>query len=196
MSASYAPSETAASAALSPVQRLEASRERLREAMASVGRRAGATHGASDGVAASWLDSLKSLPGLGPVIDSLQGWWSRHPLRAAIVVAQEAAGAALGPFARRHPFALIASTMLIGAFLARARSWRGVTSSALFAGMLPRMMTRFVSSLPIDAWLEVLLSVIGRPVRPAAGDSSARATRAADTPMSVQPIDSRSASTA
>ena len=145
----------------SPAVRLAHSRERLREALreAAVTRRgASAARAASPGTA--WLDSLKSIPGAGAIIETLSAWWARHPLRIAVSVAEDAAKAALRPYAQRHPLALVAGAMLVGVLFVWARPWHGLLKPALFAGLLPQLFARAMAQVPSRSWMAVLTSLV------------------------------------
>ena len=140
--------------ALTPLQRLERSRERLRLVLAPPPRPA--ADASASGSGKSWEQRLRDIPGLAVAIDVVKVWWQQHPLHAASIVAAEVGRATLRPAANRHPMALVALAMVAGAVLAWARPWRWALRSALFAGLLPQVTSRVVASLPIEAWLKVL----------------------------------------
>ena len=152
---------------LSPAVRLAHSRERLREALreAAVTRR-GASAARAAGPAGAWLDTLKSIPGAGAIIEALAAWWAGHPLRVAGSVAEDAANSAVRPFAQRHPLALVAGALLVGALLFRVRSWSGLITPALFAGLLPQLFARAIAQVPSRSWMAVLASLFQEPHRP------------------------------
>lgn len=145
----------------SPAVRLAHSRERLREALreAAVTRR-GASAARAASPAGAWLDSLKSIPGAGVIIETLSSCWARHPLRIAGGVAEDAANAALRPYAQRHPLALVAGAMLVGALFVWARPWHGLLKPALFAGLLPQLFVRAMAQVPSRSWMAVLTSLV------------------------------------
>ena len=151
----------------SPAVRLARSRERLREALrdAAVTRR-GASAARAAGPAMAWLDSLKSIPGAGVIIEALSAWWARHPLRIAGSVAEDAANAAVRPFAQRHPLALVAGAMLAGVLFVWARPWHGLLKPALFAGLLPQLIARAMAQVPSRSWMAVLTSLVQEQQRP------------------------------
>ena len=152
--------------ALTPLQRLERSRERLRHVLAPPPRPA--ADASASGSGKSWEQRLRDIPGLAVAIDVVKVWWQQHPLHAASIVAAEVGRATLRPAANRHPLALVALAMVAGAALAWARPWRWALRSALFAGLLPQVTSRVVSSLPIEAWLKVLGTFINGAKRAAA----------------------------
>jgi len=82
------------------------------------------------------------------VVDAVQQWWARHPLRTTTLVALNAAQAVVQPLARTHPLALVALAFVVGAVLTRRsfRSW--VLKPALFAGLLPQLM---IASLKVHS---------------------------------------------
>lgn len=200
MSAPQNEAEHTEGVALSPVQRLERSRARMRRVLAGSAQGEDGEHRAAAAEGASWRERLEGMPGLGAAFVALQAWWAQNPMRASFVVAHEIAAATLRPIARRHPFALVSIAMLIGVALAWARPWRGAVQSALFADMVPRVASRLFTSLPIEAWMEVLLSVLGRPVHPpsssTASGSSASGTADIPPPASAAPVGTHPSSAA
>lgn len=152
---------------LSPAVRLARSRERLREALreAAVTRR-GASAARAAGSGRAWLVSLKSIPGAGVIIESLSAWWAQHPLRIAGSVAENAAKAAVRPFAQRNPLALVGGAMLVGALFVWARPWHGLLKPALFAGLLPQLLARAMAQVPSRSWMAVLTSLVQERHRP------------------------------
>ena len=163
--------------ALTPIQRLAQSRERLRLVLAPP---PAAGDGAAGGSGLSWEQRLRAIPGLAFVVDVVQAWWQQHPLRVATAVAREVSRAAARPIAGRHPFALVAVAAVVGAALAWARPWRWALKSALFAGLLPQFASRMATALPIEDWINVLGSLMSRAKPPAAGASAAAPDAAAD----------------
>jgi hypothetical protein len=135
------------------VQRLELSRARLRHAMLPPPALPGDEHITG---ALAWLERIKQQPAIAILIDTLQGWWSRHPLRAAVHVASEAGNAVAKPIAQHNPIALVALACVAGAVLAWSRPWRWALKPALFAGLMPQLVSRVVANLPLESWLAVL----------------------------------------
>ena len=86
---------------------------------------------------------------------------SALPLAARIV--ERAGNEALRDTAARHPIALVGVAVAGGALLAWARPWRGVLSSALFAGLASQLGTRLVSQIPIASVLEAIQSLAQAP---------------------------------
>lgn len=161
------------STVLSPSERLAISREGLRAALksnssSSVGRKI-----PRDGDSLpAWLATLKSIPGADVMIDAGMAWWAQHPFRTACLVAAEAAKTIVQPMAKRHPLGLILVAALVGGVLVKTRPWRWLLTPALFAGLMPRLLSRAVAKMPVRSWLVVLTSLIqaqqksGRPDAP------------------------------
>ena len=130
--------------AQTPAERLALSRERLRHALAGT-TEATADRRAARGAGQWWRD-LRDLPGAGIVVDAVQQWWARHPLRATTLVALNAAQAVVQPLARTHPLSLIAVAFIVGAVLTRRRPRNWVLKPALFAGLLPQLLIASLKS--------------------------------------------------
>lgn len=140
---------------MNTVERIELSRARLRQAMLP------APALPADGSPAAplaWLERLKDQPAIAIVIDTLRSWWSRHPMRAVVHVASEATNAVAKPIAQHNPIALVAVAGLAGALLAWSRPWRWALKPALFAGLMPQLISRVVANLPLESWLAVFTS--------------------------------------
>jgi hypothetical protein len=113
-------------------ERLDLSRERLRQALLEGSAAAGDATGRQR---PAWLQDLAALPGAGILIEALRTWWARHPLQLAGQVGVEAARAVLQPLARSHPLALLLGALLVGGVLAWARPWRWILKPAWLAGL-------------------------------------------------------------
>jgi hypothetical protein len=109
-----------------------------------------------------WLKSLESLPVVAAVLDAVRDWWSHHPMRLVTLVANDAGKSLIRPVAKRHPIALVVAALLVGGVLARTRPWRGLVKPALFAGLLPTIMSKVVSHVPLDSWMSALNSLTSR----------------------------------
>ncbi len=154
-------------------ERVEASRARLLAAMVPPVRAAEPRASASGG----WQQRLLALPLVGEVLASVRAWWSHHPLRPVGHLAAEASGAAVAPIAQRHPMALVLGAAAIGASLAWARPWRWLFRSALFAGLLPQLASRVISSLPIESWMNLMGSGMDAARRAAPAQAGPQAPR-------------------
>ncbi len=133
-----------------PADRLAASREHLRHALHDIAepRRQRAASASGEASSTAWLDSLRSIPGAGILIDTLERWWSRHPLHVGTVVALATAKAVATPVARRHPIGLVLVALVLGALFAFSRPWRWAVKPALFAGLLPQLMLAALKKQP------------------------------------------------
>ena len=159
---------------LTASERLAASREQLRLAMLPsrpVTRRLrgasggdgrtpadadDATGAASSSEAAAELDwraRLLGVPGIALLIDVVETWWARHPMRTAAIVAGEASTALVRPMAQRNPLRLVLVAFVVGAILSKARPWRWMLRRTLFAGLLPQIALRVAAELPVQKWL-------------------------------------------
>jgi hypothetical protein len=148
---------------MNSVERIEQSRARLRQAMLPP-----LTLPADGSPAAplAWLERLKDQPAIAILIDTLQSWWHRHPMRAVVHVASEATNAVAKPIAQHNPVALMALAAVAGAVLAWSRPWRWALKPALFAGLIPQLISRVVANLPLESWLAVFTSVNSAPPSP------------------------------
>ena len=144
--------------------RLAESRARLRQAMEAIAKppqRASAGGAASlfGATVTSWLDSLKSAPGINIIVDAVSSWWQRHPLRLASGVAVDAARAMLQPVAQKNPVALVLGALVLGAVVAWTRPWRWIARPALLAGLFPQVLSKVVAHAPVSSWMSVLSSL-------------------------------------
>jgi len=140
--------------------RIEASRARLKLAMSPPPP---ALESGAGPQAQSWLHRLTDLPLVSAVIESVTSWWSHHPLRPVVSVANEASNAVVKPLADRNPLTLVLVAAVVGAGLAWTRPWRWIFRSALFAGLVPQLASRVVSSLPIESWMTMAGASLSRP---------------------------------
>lgn len=150
------------------IDRIEASRARLKLAMLPAAASAGRGNAHAD----SWLHKLTDLPLVEAVIESVKSWWSQHPLRPVALVASEASNAVIAPVAQRNPLTLMLVAAAMGAGLVWARPWRWILGSALFAGLVPQLASRVASSLPIESWMSMAGAACSRQPRAARGDAS------------------------
>ena len=151
----------AAQALLTPAERLAASRARMHAYLverSGGGRRRKATVGDASSLPGIDLlmDKLHEHPMAAAVMDAVSNWWKSHPVHAFGVIAGSAARDAAGPLVRRHPVAMVGVALLAGAVLVRAKPWRLVLKSALFAGLASQVASRLIAAVPID-------TVIGAP---------------------------------
>ncbi len=157
---------------LTPAERLSASRERLRHSLME-----SSTRKSRKGLApkSTLLEGLSAIPGVGLVIDSVRGWWSQHPMRLAVLVASDAAKSMVKPVARSNPLGLVFGALAVGAVLVWARPWRGLLRPALFAGIVPQLISRALSQVPVESWMSAALTVFREKGSPAATQKAAAA---------------------
>ena len=179
MSAAAAAAPRAAVTAAAPssaIERVEASRARLRLAMFPP---APPPRAAASGPGASWSEKLKSMPAVALLLDTLQGWWSHHPLRPVAQVAGDASDAAVRPMAQAHPIALVLSAAAAGAAIGWLKPWRWLFGSALFAGLVPRIASKMLLKMPIESWMGVAGAALRNNARAAPRRRTARRADAA-----------------
>lgn len=141
----------------SAAERLAENRERMREWMLGTQHRQRARRqSARDPNNPSLVDRLREVPVLGTFIDALSAWWASHPMRPAASLAEGVVYDTVAPVARRHPVAMVAIAMLVGAALVRLRPWRRVLKPALFAGLVSQIAARLVAQVPVDSILAAL----------------------------------------
>lgn len=153
-------SDTSVVAKIPPVMRLQASREKLRDAMTPPPEPP-APPAPPPNAVQKWLKSLHSVPIVGEVAEAVGSWWVRHPLRPVARMANEAVTAAVEPVAQRHPTLLVSLSAVVGALLVLGRPWRWALRSALFAGLVPQLASKVLAKLPIRSWLTLLGTVAG-----------------------------------
>jgi hypothetical protein len=123
-----------------PAARLAQSRERLRQAIH------GTTPAANRSplVAARWWVQLKAQPAASIIVDAVQAWWALHPLNATVRAISNTTLDAVRPVARRHPLPAVLSAFMLGALLAWSRPRRWALKPALFAGLLPQVLSSWM----------------------------------------------------
>ena len=125
----------------SACERLVQSRERLRLALSEVNSRPDGANIPHGQALPDWLASLKALPGASLLLDILQGWWVRQPFRVTLLLAAQGAKAVLQPMAQRHPYGLVIGAATVGGLLLLARPWRWISTQAIWAGILPQILS-------------------------------------------------------
>jgi hypothetical protein len=163
---SVAVAEAENRASLTDSDRLALSRERLRQAMSELSAPQGeAENRGAGGRVLAWLDGLKSIPGAGIAIDAVRGWWRHNPLRIAGMAGADAAHTIVEPMARRNPLTLVLGAFLLGGLLAWGRPWRWIVKPALFAGLLPPLIYKAMTHVPVESWISVFASLAQQPRR-------------------------------
>lgn len=152
-------------ALMSPAERLAASRARIHGFLTDGGRKKRRKATVGHASALPGIDLLMAKlhehPMAAAVIDAVSNWWKSHPVHAFGVIAGSAARDAAGPLVRRHPVAMVAAAVLAGALVVKARPWRLVLKSALFAGLASQVASRLVSAVPIDTVIGTLMKFAG-----------------------------------
>lgn len=166
----------------SAADRLTESRNRMRTAMMEIShppKRAPllGTGGGGGDFIARLLSRVKALPAAAIVIESVEVWWQQHPLRTVGVVAEEAARAFVKPIAQRSPQTLIFGAATLGALLALTRPWRWLLRPALFVGLVPQLMAQALKRTPVESWVKMAASILGRRVANASKATAAPAAR-------------------
>lgn len=175
---SITPDGTAESRANLPLERLTITRERLRQALAApVAAREAET--LPPGWRTVWLDNLHRIPAAQAALDALQSWWAHHPWRVPALMAGDASQAMLRPVAKRHPMALVLGAVVFGAMLVWSGPGRRLLRPALLLGLLPRLIGRTLSRMPMTSWMAVLASLT-KPVASASAPSGAAPQRLAN----------------
>lgn len=128
-----------APAALTPTQKLEASRARLRAALQSARGEStsGSDPAAGTGKEASFTDAL---------FRAAHQVWMRHPLRAAMGVFKQIVGPellhTLRPMAASNPLGLVLAGAAVGMTLVWLRPWRLLPKAALTSVLISQLFPR------------------------------------------------------
>jgi len=172
------------------------SRERMRDAMRERSPSGGGASGKrGPGEMPDWLERVASaVPGAGVVIEAVQAWWNQHPMRVAAMVALDASKTLLRPMIQRNPVGLVLGAVAVGGLIAWAKPWRGLLKPALFAGLLPQLISKAVANVPTESWMAVLTALAQQPERtkPPAEDAAATPSEPAAAPQPTTPPTSNS----
>ncbi|MDO9093740.1 MAG: hypothetical protein Q8R98_09850 [Rubrivivax sp.] len=124
---------------LTPAQRLLLSRQRLSQALHEAGL--DEDERKSSNTPPDWISSAGTLSGAsGFVLGAVRHWWQRLPLQHAGSLVNQTANAMARPVATKHPVALMAGAMALGAALVWTRPWRWLPGTALLATLAPTLL--------------------------------------------------------
>ena len=146
---------------LPPEVRLEVSRSALRSAMTPVpppARPEGRPLVDKLGLSSS-VDSVLAHPVVATLRDTVEQWWRTNRWRPIVTVAIGAVNQMAVPLARKHPYRLLGIAMLGGAILSRLKPWKWLAITVvptLLASMLPTLISRVATRLPLSTLLELL----------------------------------------
>ena len=151
-------------------ERLQQSRQRMRDQMLALNASSAQAQAARQGSeqSSALLATLIALPVFGPLIHSAVRWWADHPLHAVadlfIRPNASATEPLKKPLTQRHPWALLLGAVAVGALLMWARPWRfGLLRRAVYAGVVPQIITSLLSRVSSDGLLDIVNSVLRRP---------------------------------
>jgi len=174
-----------AAAAIPALDRLAASRTRLRGAMMAIAHpppKPPLMGGRIGDLGGRLLARARALPGASFLMDTLEAWWQEHPLRTATLVAGGASRRVVRPIAERNPLGLILGAAGIGALLVLSKPWRWVLRPALFVGLLPQLISQAVRRMPTESWLDMLGGLTGSRPQAAARAKPGATPRASGLP--------------
>ena len=171
---------------LPAAERLALSRLRMRNAMIVIAhppKRPLPFAGGVGDIAGKLLDRARGLPGAEIFIETVESWWHEHPLRTAGLVAEEASRKLVEPVAQRNPLGFLLGAIGVGALLVLVKPWRWALRPALFVGLLPQLATHAMRRMPVESWLQMASSLLGKPSPVARHRADAPfAARASDLP--------------
>ena len=76
------------------------------------------------------------------------------------MVAADSTKGVLQPMAQKNPLGLVFGALVLGGLLAWSRPWRWLIKPALFAGLLPQLVSKALAHVPSRSWLAVLTSLM------------------------------------
>jgi hypothetical protein len=137
------------------LERLDASRERMRQALHSIAHPAlqpSIFAGGLGNVGNNVRSRVRSLPMAAPVLEGLEAWWHKHPVHRAARIADAASAKFLAPAARRKPAAVLAIAVGLGILLAYAKPWRLLLRPAKLFGGITQVLKSALSGPSATAW--------------------------------------------
>lgn len=170
--------------ALSPAQRLEASRARLRGALNAIAHPPKRESKSFDfgrftglfGAGPSLAARVRSVPLAAFLVDTVESWWAEHPLRTVAMVAKEASRDFVLPVARRNPYGLLFGALAAGALLILSRPWRWLLRPALVLGIAPQIAKRALKRMPVQSWVRMFNALTA--ARPSKANAKSAASAA------------------
>lgn len=164
MNTNAAPPMVISPAVMLAADRLSVSRVHLRQALMppphGTGNGTGNGEGSSRPTFMRWLDRLSTAPLASIVVNTVQRWWAKHPMRLAVLLADDAARTLVKPVAKKYPYRLVLGAATVGALLMLSRSWRWLPravltpalTSTLMAGLVPTLISQLKSPAAGSAW--------------------------------------------
>ena len=160
MSANAAPPVVISNAVMLAADRLSVSRVHLQQALMPPPHSTGAGDGSTRPGFFRWLDRLSTAPVASIVIGTVQRWWATHPMRLAVLLADDAARTVMEPVAKKHPYRLVLGAAAVGGLMMLSRSWRWIPrailtpalTSTLMAGLVPTLISQLKASDTGSAW--------------------------------------------
>ena len=160
MSANAAPPVVISDAVMLAADRLSVSRVHLQQALMPPPHSTGAGDGSTRPGFFRWLDRLSTAPVASIVIGTVQRWWATHPMRLAVLLADDAARTVMEPVAKKHPYRLVLGAAAVGGLMMLSRSWRWIPrailtpalTSTLMAGLVPTLISQLKAPDARSAW--------------------------------------------
>ncbi len=180
---------------LGATERLQQSRQKMRHQMLELNANsalAQATKFAS-GTPSALMVTLTALPIVGPVIESAVSWWANHPLHAVADLFIRSNTSATDPqkqsLTQRHPLAMLLGAVALGALLIWARPWRfGLLRRAVYAGLVPQMVSSLLSRVSGDGLLDLVNSVLRRSSDTTSPPPSSKQRGSNDSTVPTSPL--------
>lgn len=165
---------------LGATERLQQSRRLLRDHMQALNASATAAQSEAQHRPSAWLTAI---PLLGPVLGSLSAWWAKHPLRVVADLFASSTASAAKPMTQARPWSMLLMAVAVGGLLVWTRPWRFAwLRRAVYAGVMPKIVSTLVSRLPTEGWLDIVNALLRRPGAAAQSAQATTPTRADPAP--------------